>query len=512
VTSRILAFGALLAASSSAPTGAVPLTAGAPAKSCEELSSLTWPDATMTLARTVGAGAFVAPGQSGPSAAARALPAFCRVAATLTPSSDSDIKVEAWLPSADWNGKFQAVGNGGWAGSIAYAGMMDALTKGYATASTDTGHTGGSASFALGHPEKLIDYAYRSEHEMTVKAKALVAAFYGGAPRLSYWTGCSAGGKQGLMEAQRYPGDFDGIVAGSPAADWTGRAISAIRVAAAIHADEASYIPPAKYAAIHAAVLDACDAIDGVKDDVLENPSACAFDPAVLACKAADEASCLTAPQVIAARAIYASATSPVAKREIPGLVPGSELGWATWGGPQPLGIAYDHFKYVVFKDPAWDFHRFHADTDIARADAADAGLLNALNPDLKPFFDRGGKLIQYHGWSDPQISPLASVDYFRSVEARLGGPANLDASYRLFMVPGMAHCGGGDGPNAFDTSSALEHWVEQRQAPERILASRVRAGQVERTRPLCPYPQVATYDGKGSTDDAGSFSCRVAR
>ena len=510
--SRILAFGVLLMASSSGSTGAVSSATGTRARSCEELSSIALPDATITLARAVGAGAFVVPGQTAPSAAARRSQAFCRVAATLTPSGDSDIKVEVWLPSTGWNGKFQAVGNGGWAGSIAYAAMIDALAKGYATASTDTGHTGGSAGFALGHPEKLIDYAYRSEHEMTVKAKALAAAFYGDAPRLSYWTGCSAGGKQGLMEAQRYPGDFDGIVAGSPAADWTGRAISAIRVAAAVHADEPSYIPPSKYAAIHAAVLDACDAGDGVKDGVLENPPACAFDPGVLACKGAAEASCLTPPQVIAARAIYASATSPAAKRQIPGLVPGSELGWATWGGPQPLGIAYEHFKYVVFKDPAWDFHRFRADSDIAKADGTDAALLNALNPDLRPFFDRGGKLIQYHGWSDPQISPLASVDYFRSVAARLAGTTNVDASYRLFMVPGMAHCGGGDGPNVFDTLNALERWVEQKQAPERILASRVRGGQLDRTRPLCPYPQVASYDGRGSTDDAVSFSCRVAR
>jgi len=486
------------------------------AQSCESLASLTLPDTTITLGQVVAAGAFVMPGAGGRSAqptdVQKNLPAFCRVAATLRPTGDSEIKVEVWMPASGWNGKFQAVGNGGWAGSIGYAAMMDALTRGYATAGTDTGHSGGGA-FALGHPEKLIDYAYRSEHEMAAKAKAVVAAFYGAAPKLSYWTGCSAGGKQGLMEAQRYPADFDGIVAGSPAADWTGRALSAIRVAAAAHIDEASYIPPAACPMIHAAVLQQCDAADGVKDGLLENPSTCAFDPGVLACKAGgDGANCLTAPQVTAARAIYASVVSAATKRTIPGLARGSELGWATWAGPQPLGIAYEHFRYVVFKDPAWDFHRFRADTDVPRADETDAGVLNALNPNLKPFFDRGGKLIQYHGWSDPQISPFSSVQYFRSVADRLGGAAKIEKSYRLFMVPGMGHCSGGEGPNSFDALGALEQWVEQKKAPERLIASRLRGGQVERTRPLCPFPQVAVHDGKGSIDDAASFSCRVGR
>jgi len=244
------------------------------AASCESLSMLSLPNTTFTLVKTVPPGGF--PPQK--------LPAFCRVAATLRPSADSDVKMEVWLPVEGWNGKLLAVGNGGWAGSIEHGAMGQALTRGYATASTDTGHEGEGGSFALGHPEKLIDYAYRSEHEMTVTAKALIAAYYGNGPRFSYFNGCSAAGKQGLKEAQRFPTDYDGIIAGAPGADWTGRATQSMRVAQAMHKDAASYIPPTKYPVIHKAVVDKCDALDGVKDGVLDNPKSCKFDPGVLAC------------------------------------------------------------------------------------------------------------------------------------------------------------------------------------------------------------------------------------
>lgn len=441
-----------------------------------------------------------------PVAAAAELPAYCRVAATLRPTDDSDIKMEVWLPEEGWNGKYQAVGNGGWSGSINTNAMKLAVRRGYATSSTDTGHTGGSASFALGHPEKLIDYAYRSEHEMTVQAKAIIAEFYGKGPRFSYWNGCSAGGKQALMEAQRYPGDYDGMIAGSPASNWTGRAAQSIWVQQAVHLDEASFIPPAKYPAIHRAALAACDAMDGVEDGVLENPRRCRFDPQALLCKGADGPECLTAAQVAAARKIYGPSVNPRTKKPIyPGLERGSELGWATWGGPRPLGIGLDYFRYVVFEDPNWDFRKLDFDRDIERAEKLDGGRINATNPNLKPFLARG-KLIQYHGWNDPQISPGNSVDYYQSVVERLG---DVGGSYRLFMVPGMAHCGGGEGTSTFDMVTALERWVEEKKAPDQILASRVREGKVERTRPLCPFPQEAVYKGTGSTDEAGNFECR---
>jgi feruloyl esterase len=387
--------------------------------------------------------------------------------------------------------------------------MMEALRRGYATSSTDTGHAGGSASFALGHPEKLADFGYRSVHEMTTKAKAMVAAYYGNAPRLSYWNGCSAGGRQGMKEVQRFASDYDGVVAGAPAVDWTGRAGQSLRVAQMLHADEAGYIPAAKYPAIHNAVLQACDALDGVKDGVLENPRLCRFDPKVLECKAGDEPTCLTKPQVETARRIYAASTNPQTKREITSLEPGSELGWATWGGQQPLGISADMFKFVVFKDPNWDFKTFNWDKDIVLAEQADGGTINALDANLKPFFDRGGKLLHYHGWADPQISPGNSVAYYKSVLEANGGAGKVQNSYRMFMVPGMSHCGGGDGPNTFDMVSALEQWVEKKSAPTQIVASRIRDGKVDRTRPLCPYPQVATYKGTGSTDEAANFVCK---
>ena len=471
--------------------------------SCESLVRLSLPNTTITSSETV------AQGQALPSARANSAPAptLCRVAATLKPTSDSEIKVEVWLPEG-WNGKYMAVGNGGWSGSIGYAAMGDAVRRKYAASSTDTGHTGGSASFAMGHPEKLIDYAYRSEHEMAVLSKALVENYYGRAPSLSYWNGCSAGGKQALQEAQRYPEDFDGIIAGAPAANWTGRAGQSLWVQQAVHKDEASYIPPSKYPAIHKAAIAACDRIDGVEDGVLEDPTRCKFDPQTIACKGADSADCLTPPQVEAARKIYSWSINPRTKRPVyPGLVPGSELGWATWGGPKPLGIGLDHFRYVVFEDPNWDFQTLNFDTDIARAEKLDARRINALDPDLKRFFSRGGKLIQYHGWSDPQITPLNSVEYYRSVIEKMG---KVDNSYRLFMAPGMAHCGGGEGPNSFDMVSTLEQWVELKKAPERIVASRIREGKTERTRPLCPYPQVAVYNGSGSTDDQTNFTCKI--
>ena len=420
--------------------------------------------------------------------------------------SDSDIAVEVWLPASGWNGKFEAVGNGGWSGSIGYAALAAAVTEGYAASSTDTGHEGSSARFALGHPEKLIDYAYRSEHEMAVTAKALIAAFYGKAAKVSYWNGCSAGGKQGLKEAQRYPEDFDGIVAGSPAANWTGRAGQAIWSAQAVHKDAASYIPPEKYAAIHRAALDACDALDGVKDGVIENPRACKFDPGVLLCKQGDATECLTSPQVEAARKIYSYSANPrTGKPWYAGLVAGSELQWRTWAGPQPLGIALDHFRYVVFGEPDWDYRTLDFDRDVTRAEELDHDRIDALDPNLKPFFAHGGKLIQYHGWSDGQISPGNSLDYYQSVVERMG---KVDDSYRLFMVPGMGHCSGGEGATAFDAMPALEQWVEQKKAPERIVAH-APAGKAEWTHPLCAYPQTAVYSGKGDPKDAANYACR---
>ena len=479
------------------------------AATCESLATLTLPSATVTLAQPVAAGAFSQPGGRGGATQFGDLPAFCRVAATLTPSSDSDIKIEVWLPAAGWNGKFQAVGNGAWQGSIAYPAMAEALRRGYATSSTDTGHVGGSASFGLGHPEKVIDFAYRSEHEMTVKAKAIVNAFYGSAPRFSYWNGCSAGGRQAMKEAQMFPADYDGIIAGSPGLDWSGRTAQAIRMAQALQ-NEAARLSSAATQVLHGAVVAACDALDGVKDGLIENPLACTFDPGVLACKAGEASGCLTPAQIDTARLLYSPIVDATTKRAIPGLARGSELGWTDMGwSASARATGLDHFRYLIFADPAWDVQQFNLSTDVARLAEGPSGAIDAREPNLKPFFDRGGKLLQYHGWSDPQITPLNSIEYFKGVTAALGGASKVHGSYRLFMAPGMAHCGGGAGPNDFDELAALELWVEHGQAPDMIRASHMTNGKVDRTRPLCPYPQVAAYKGSGSIDEAANFICK---
>jgi len=476
------------------------------AANCEGLASITLPETTITSAQSVAAGDFTPPSAS---VALHNLPAFCRVAATLAPSSDSDIKIEVWLPSSSWNGKFQAVGNGGWSGAINYGSLAGALARGYAAASTDTGHAGGSAEFALGHPEKLIDFAERSEHQMTVKAKAIIAAFYGSAPKLSYWNGCSSGGKQGLKMAQKYPEDFNGIIAGAPANNWVALLSADMRNSVALLKDPASLIPPDKLKLLHKAAVEACDARDGITDGLIDDPTKCFFDPAVLLCKGSEMDSCLTSAQVQAAQAIYSPLTNPRTHKEIfPGLEPGSELGWTAFG-PKPFSISDDYFRFVVHQNPAWDFRTFDADKDVTLAEKLDHNnLLKSVDPDLRNFTSHGGKLIIYHGWNDNLIAPRNSINYFNSVVAKLGGLEKTQQSVRLFMAPGVNHCAGGDGPNSFDTVAALEQWVEQGKAPERILASHKTAGQVDRTRPLCPYPQVSKYKGAGSTDDAANFVC----
>ena len=469
---------------------------------CESLASLALPGAAITIAQTVAAG----------EQPFNASAPFCRVGATLKPTSDSDIKIEVWMPVSGWNGKFQAVGNGAFSGSIATGAMKTALEKGYATASTDTGHSGGSASFALGHPEKTIDFGWRAAHEMTVAAKRIVGAYYDKAPRYSYWNGCSAGGRQAMQEAQRFPDDFDGIVAGSPGLDWTGRAAQAVRVAKVLEASEPARLLQPERVLLHAAAVSACDALDGVKDGLICDPEHCKFDPAVLRCASATAAGCLTSAQIETARLIYSSGTNAKTGHEIAGLLPGSELGWTDLGWTASArATGLDQFRFIVFADPAWTVARFNFDADIVRAYEVDSGIINALDPNLKPFFDRGGKLIQYHGWSDPQISPSNSTQYYGRVLKALAGKADVPASYRLFMAPGMGHCGGGEGPNTFDMVSALERWVEQRQAPDQIPASHSTAGRVDRTRPLCPFPRVAIYQGSGSTDEASNFVCGVS-
>ncbi len=479
----------------------------ADAAACERLAFLNLPHTTVTSAQAIPAGQFHPATNAGAGFAD--LPAFCRVSLTIAPSPDSDIRSEAWLPLSGWNGKFQEVGNGGWNGDIQYGELADALRRGYAAASTDTGHAGGSASFALGHPEKVIDFGYRAIHETAMRSKEIIAALYGSAQRLSYFTGCSGGGRQAFAEAQRFPEDFEGIVAGDPGYDRTGESFQLAVVARAMLQDPAGKIPPEKLAVLHQAALDACDARDGVKDGIISDPTRCQFDPAVTLCQGSDGPHCLTKAQVETAKKFYSPLVNPRTGEEVfPGFEPGSELRWAAIGAG-PLSLADDLFKYIVFQDPKWDYRTLDVGRDLALARKMDNGVISPTSANLKTFAGRGSKLIIYHGWGDQNVAPLSSVHYYEQLVAAMG-QRPVEDSVRLYMVPGMGHCGGGEGPNEFDVLTALEQWRERGVAPTEIIASQRTNGSVTRTRPLCPYPQVAEYKGTGSTDQAENFVCRL--
>ena len=506
-----------------ATTTAAPATADtSDPLACETLTGLTLADTTITLAETVPAGPFTPPGAN----QALELPGFCRVVAMTQPA----VNFEVWLPTEGWNGKFHTSGNGGMAGSISYGAMATALNRGYAAASTDTGHVRGDGGFdanwALNRPDLIEDFGHRSIHLTAVHGKAISEAFYGDAPNYAYYVGCSKGGQQGMMEAQRYPEDFDGLVVGDPAHMWTSFYASAhLWYALATLDNEDSYIPPSKVAILGDAVTAACDAIDGIEDGVLDDPRKCQFDPGTLTCAAGqDESTCFTAAQVQAVKDIWSGPTNSAGDVLYPGLVPGGEAGrggWSSWvTGQQAYAgthfmAAEDFMRNMVFDDPEWDFRTWDYERDLPIALAKTGEALDADDPDLRPLRDRGGKLLVYHGWSDSDISPIGTIDYYEEVMSLIGDGASSDEAlaatkefFRLFMVPGMGHCRGGPGPDSFDALTAMERWVEQGVAPDQMVASKMADGEVVRTRPLCTYPQVAEWNGTGSTDDAANFSC----
>ncbi|HLH00697.1 MAG TPA: tannase/feruloyl esterase family alpha/beta hydrolase [Bryobacteraceae bacterium] len=492
---------------------------------CESLKTLTVPGLTIDSATSVTAGSFTLPTRGARNATVQ-VPDFCRVSGVIAPES----KFELWMP-AQWNHKFLTVGNGGLAGSISYAPMVVPLQQGYATSSTDTGHDGNSndGSWALGHFERVVDFAHRSVHTLAETDKILLQTFYGNSPSHSYFSGCSAGGMQAMQEAQRYPMDYDGIIAGDPANNWVHHYIGG-HLWAALAMTGDGYIPTSKIQLIADAVNNACDALDGIKDGVLNDPRRCHFDPATLACKQGDAANCLTNAQVQAVKKLWTGLRTADGDQLYPPLVPGGEAGpggWANWmagtepgkGGHANLGIPF--LKFVVFADPNWDYRSFRfdappgLDNDVDFADAKVGAMFNAMNPDLSAFRARGGKLIHYHGWSDPDITPLNSVNYYESVakEVSHGGNHGLRDTrefYRLFMVPGMQHCGGGPGTTNFNMLDALDKWVDHGAAPDKIIASHLTNGTVDRTRPLCPYPMEAQWTGSGSTDQAENFVCAL--
>lgn len=507
--------------------------ASQPTTPCEGLATLALPNTKITIAQTISSGSFTPPGGK----AIEKLPAFCRVAGVLEPSADSHIEFEVWMPATGWNGKFQGIGNGGFAGAIGYGwgGLSTAVTLGYAAASTDTGHKGSGtdATWALGHPEKIVDFGYRAIHEMTVQSKAIVKAYYGHAPRRSYFASCSNGGRQALMEAQRYPADYDGIIAGAPANNWTGVMAGFMWNLQAL-SEPGAFIPPSKFKAIEGAVLAACDARDGVTDGVLDDPRKCRLDPKTLICKNGDAEDCLTAAQAGTLAKIYAGPRDTKGVSTSAGFERGGESGlggWGSWisGSAPGKGLqaifATQFLANMVFGRADWDYRTFDQERDLKIANEKMAKILNATDTNLKPFKDRGGKLILFHGWNDAALPPANSIQYFNAVKDTMGAPVR-DSFMRLYLLPGLQHCAGGPGPSycggmsvaqgdaTHDLSAALEHWVEDGAAPGTMFAAKFvkdmdPGSGVARTRPVCPYPQATVYKGTGSADDPANFQCK---
>lgn len=507
-------------------------------ESCDKVGELKIPHAKIIFAQTVEAGRFVGPPASftgrDQSAFYKSLPAFCRVVGIATPSTDSNIRLEVWMPVSGWNGKLLGIGNGGFAGLIDFMQLGVAVSHGYAATATDTGHEGTpiDAGWAVGHPERVADFGHRGIHEMTRIAKAAVHAYSGKDAQHSYFAGCSDGGREALIEAQRYPADYDGILAGAPANNWTPLFSTAVSDTQALTLNPASFIPQAKIPSIAAAVVAACDQIDGVRDGVLNDPRQCHFDPSTIECKAGEDTDkCLTAPQVAALKKIYGGLLDAHGHQVFPGFLPGAEDGpggWALWiTGPAPVkslmaffGLGY--FSDMVYEEPGWNYKTFKMDDGLKAAEEKSASALNATDANLKPFAARGGKLILYHGWNDPAIPALSTVQYYDRVVTKMGH--DTDSFVRLYMVPGMQHCDNGPGADSFgqvgrltfedpqhSVAAALVQWVEKGVAPSTIIASKYAGSDNQpatMTRPLCAYPQAAKYKGTGDTNNAANFVC----
>jgi hypothetical protein len=456
----------------------------------------------------------------------------CEVNVVATPTADSQIRFTLWLPLQQaWNGKYLQKGSGGWGGDVYTYALATPLGRGYATAVADDGHASdGTAHFMVGHPEKLIDFGYRAIHETSRLARPIIVAYYGAAEKKAYFVGCSDGGREALMQAQRYPDDFDGIVAGAPAAAWNELMAGFVwNERAMSSADGKPVLTATKLGLLQAAALRSCDAMDGLRDGLIDDPRRCLFDPETLLCKAIDSDKCLTRAQVDAVKKVYGGPVDPVTGARIhPGLETGTEadpFGWRTWllGGDQAK-FGNSHFGDAVYQGAPWNWRSsdLHGDLVLARSRAS---ALDATNPDLREFRAHGGKLLLFHGWGDAALPPRGTIEYVEDVRRFMeahGGPGDIDDFARLFMAPGMGHCWGGPGATSFgneevpapglvqdadhDIVMALDRWVEHGQAPGRIVATRT--GTAPMTRPLCVYPAVARYSGKGSSDDAANFSC----
>jgi pimeloyl-ACP methyl ester carboxylesterase len=444
---------------------------------------------------------------------------ICRISAHISPAPDSEVKIRVWLPG-NWNGKLFGFGGGGFNGSLSIDGiaLTRTVNKGYAAVSTDAGHDASEgAKWALGHPEKVADFGHRANHVGAVAAKAITAEFYRTPPKRAYFHGCSNGGRDALMLAQRYPDDYDAIIAGAPANSWTALMSSFARSGLVTRLSPGADALAPKLKLVHEAAIKQCDMADGAKDGLIGNPATCRFDPAVLQCKPGSESSCLSKPEVGAFRAIYAGTKTRGGQLIMPGFPPGSELDWANWftaPTSQAPGMAQEFYRNMVYSDPDWDRLNFVLDRDYPVAKRRAASILDATDTDLRPFARKGGKLLMYHGWDDPAIPAGNSIRYFEDARRVLRGQAG---QARLFMVPGMAHCGDGSGPNSLDWLGALDSWVESGKAPERLTATRYAdaklvfvglPSKVLKTRPVCAWPKTPHYKGAGALDDEASFIC----
>jgi len=485
------------------------------AATCADLLNLRIDDAVITAATAV------TPGTLGIGSDSYAVPQMCRVEGIISPA----IHFEVWLPeNRDWNGRLQMVGGGGLAGVISYPTMATAVSAGYVTSSTDTGHVSTDNDWLVNRG-RVEDYGYRAVHETAVKTKQILAAYYGRLQDYAYFNGCSTGGRQGLMEAQRYPDDFDGIVSGAPVFNFTNLHMAQLWTTHAHLKTPGAKLGPDQFNLLMSKALEHCEVNDGVSDGFLNDPTACAFDPVVLQCNDDNAGACLSPAQVEAAKAVYAGAVNPrTGEKFYPGLEPGSEgrqpgsPGWSMLMSDVPFAISLAVLGGMGFEDFAnWDFLSFDFDRHRDQINNKLAGVLNAVDPDLRDFEARGGKLLMYHGWNDTGVMPRMTVQYYEEVIAyrdfaRSSNNARLETAdfARLFMLPGMGHCRGGAGPDTVDYMQYLVDWVENGQAPQTLMSSKVVDGRTVMTRPVCQYPAVPTYNGSGDTNAAANFSCRM--
>jgi feruloyl esterase len=528
----VLSLTALLAACGGGGDGG-PVAGGAPAapqavaRACamDAFANVQIPGATLTAVTAVDAGSYRPPGGQNLTN----LPAFCRIDAKAAPTSQSNINFQLWVPEGGaWNGKLVTTGNGGYSPALSYSDMAYAMRQGYAVIGGDTGHQTEDMLWGVNNPEKILDWGSRSINSITVAGKQLLVDLRAQPAQRAYYLGCSTGGHQGFAEAQRYPDDFDGIIAGAPGNNRTALNIEFLwrfRSNRPDNDNATQYLNSAKLQLLTSEAVTACDALDGVTDGVIDDPRQCTtarFNPDLLLCAGADAPNCLTADQLNAAKKIYQGPRNSRTQAQLyPGWPVGSESGWSSYlGNTEP--VRADFWRYWTFDNPQWNWWTFDFDRDVSYAYAKIAPLVDQTSTDLSRFKASGGKMIVYHGWNDAVVSTYDSINYYDKVRTAQGSQAAMDEFYKLLLVPGMGHCSGGPGATTLrgdgstvpneptrDLLFALDRWVEQGVAPDDMVASRVASGTVQRTRPLCPYPKQAVFAGAGNANEAGSFTCQ---